>query len=510
MAYYNIINKATGKAVNISGSNIESLTAHQNVTLFSNSGSNEQIWKINSLSSSNTQILSYVDESFGFNVNRRQGANYYNCDVLAVSGNATDAAIKLVLEETLMRNYYRIALANYSDYYLTPVGTSNGSNIKWSTYQDNDLQLWYFDPVDIYEKERRESEEYHLYSHYTGKYLKAGGYNRLTSDTTPAFDDFSYLNRQRWHIKGTYDYFKLVSKHGDWFSLCNNNSTAIVSATAPGENAYLRFNVNEQLDGDLYIIHTPTNLYLTAKQTGVTWEPYKGVDNDLSQYWKLTKDSDANIHNGVGAYILDTNPDVPHENPEDNPILPYEIELTMAGEEFICRNIAGGGKMTDREVEAFSNTSLVSIYPLATTATFSRAKGREDAIQAIAEAQRIGQDNGSAIYFAINSDYSSSTLENIVLYFDGIYHYFHNSTNNPNNYKVGVYGSGYVCNRIKQVEGLAEYSFLAAPTGWTGYASYDDPTKYNIKQGEPIIYLDTTFDDNTAIGDNYGQWSNLN
>ena len=66
-------------------------------------------------------ILSAVDTSFGFNVNRNQGDYYYNCDVLKVAGNEKDAAVLFVPVNN--KNLYRIKLANYPDYYLTALGT---------------------------------------------------------------------------------------------------------------------------------------------------------------------------------------------------------------------------------------------------------------------------------------------------------------------------------------------------------------------------------------------------
>ena len=94
-------------------------------------------------------------------------------------------------------------------------------------------------------------------------------------------------------------------------------------------------------------------------------------------------------------------------------------------------------------------------------------------------------------------------VDNLVEYFKTIRNFFNAQTTK---YKVGVYGSGDVCKLIKQNKGYADYSFLAGGTGWPGYAEYDSPTMYNIKQGENISYAGSGFDDDIAVGPNFGQW----
>lgn len=98
MNFYRIVDQQIStKCVNIKGSNLTYLEPHQNVTLYTISGSNEQKWGIKVFSPTvSTNVLSAVDTSFGFNVNRNQGDYYYNCDVLKVAGNEKDAAVLFV------------------------------------------------------------------------------------------------------------------------------------------------------------------------------------------------------------------------------------------------------------------------------------------------------------------------------------------------------------------------------------------------------------------------------
>jgi len=65
-------------------------------------------------------------------------------------------------------------------------------------------------------------------------------------------------------------------------------------------------------------------------------------------------------------------------------------------------------------------------------------------------------------------------------------------------YKVGVYGSGAVCDAIKRA-GLARYSWLTNATSWDGSLDYND---WNIKQGEALPF---SFDnDSDEVRGDYG------
>ena len=51
-------------------------------------------------------------------------------------------------------------------------------------------------------------------------------------------------------------------------------------------------------------------------------------------------------------------------------------------------------------------------------------------------------------------------------------------------YKIGIYGTGEVCYRIKQERKYAEFSWLGQASGGNNYGGYSDISKYNIKQLE--------------------------
>lgn len=142
---YKFTNIGAGKCLNIQGSNITSLTNHQNVTIWADSGSLEQRWFLNSYVPGyvgSTLIESAVNSHFGLNP-YRSGTNW-NCDVFPTAGNETDAA--LTLEPS--GSYYKIRLSNYSNRYLTAASSTNGANVYWAAANGSSYQLWSYVFVD--------------------------------------------------------------------------------------------------------------------------------------------------------------------------------------------------------------------------------------------------------------------------------------------------------------------------------------------------------------------------
>src|SRR5262249_11771094 len=89
--------------------------------------------------------------------------------------------------------------------------------------------------------------------------------------------------------------------------------------------------------------------------------------------------------------------------------------------------------------------------------------GARDARRALALATGLRQPEGSAIYFAVDFDFtSSSDLQQITDYFSEV-----NQALNGK-YRVGVYGTGFVCQHVKDKKKLAELIWLAAGTKQTG------------------------------------------
>ena len=140
--YYKITNVGANKCLNIYGDNVTSLTNGTNVTLWSDSGTNEQIWVIESLGP-NQFVRSIIDMSYGLNVYR--SGSPYNCNIYKIEGNETDATIDFIWDEETNKGY-KIKLTNY-DLYLTVGSSSNGTNVYWAAESSSNYQYWTIQPI---------------------------------------------------------------------------------------------------------------------------------------------------------------------------------------------------------------------------------------------------------------------------------------------------------------------------------------------------------------------------
>ena len=133
-------------------------------------------------------------------------------------------------------------------------------------------------------------------------------------------------------------------------------------------------------------------------------------------------------------------------------------------------------------------------------AYFSYTSGYSDAMSAYAQAKAVGQPTGSAIYFAVDYNATSSDISGpIDQYFRGIAAGLTAAGNGHPEYKVGVYGSGSVCDAMRRA-GLAQYAWLTNSTSWAGTLNYDD---WNIRQGGHFSVLSFDHDSDEAK-DDYG------
>jgi len=121
-------------------------------------------------------------------------------------------------------------------------------------------------------------------------------------------------------------------------------------------------------------------------------------------------------------------------------------------------------------------------------AYFSHGSGYGDAVTAYSQAQKLGQPVGSAIYFGVDFDAQGQALESVIDYFRGVAAGLAAAGGGASPYKIGVYGSGAVCDAIRRA-GLAEYSWLSNSTAWAG-SSYSG---WNIRQQAGRI-ADLSFD----------------
>jgi hypothetical protein len=136
-------------------------------------------------------------------------------------------------------------------------------------------------------------------------------------------------------------------------------------------------------------------------------------------------------------------------------------------------------------------------------ASFTGSRGRQDAERSLALAGENSQPKGSAIYFGVDGPWQSAyELENVAAYFREL-----KATLVGFGYRIGVYGSGLVCNMLLST-GLAELCWLGAPTAWPDYHAYYQTRRWGLAQLRPSRCGGRSVDFNMAndnIAD-YGQF----
>ena len=80
---------------------------------------------------------------------------------------------------------------------------------------------------------------------------------------------------------------------------------------------------------------------------------------------------------------------------------------------------------------------------------FNYAWGYYDAVSAYRQASAVGQPTGSAIYFAVDFDAAPAMIGFVDQYFRGVTAGFAAAGGGRPRYKVGVYGSGAVCQALR-------------------------------------------------------------
>ncbi len=465
----------------------------------------KQIWKIEKiLDTNNYYIKAYLDEEYGFNIRK----STFNCDLIKIAGNETDAKVCFVDQGN---GYSKIRLVNYPEYYLTLI--SGGNDVKWDNTPQGDRQLWKHEIVD-WDQYNAEHIEYHvLCGGDNTKALRVGTKNVLdiSTDLPVRGERLSYWNRQKWTIKGNGNQKQICSQLDNEYFLCNDGAgNAYISDNAATVNSYLTITPYDA-DNDLYEIKlTQSGLYLTLEYNSTDalyWGKWKAYDSDFHetyQVWKLVEQPASHYHGvDTNQQIGDTTARVLKLNNQDFVVRYYANKENIYEENY-------DKILTSTEVTAIHNQGLkiVSIYEDGGE-RFSTERGTSDATEALRLATTFKQPSGSAIYFAVESDYSDQTIL-IQDYFKAVYEAFRND----GRYKVGVYGLAKVCKSIKDDLGYADVSWIAQSTyasnssveGDTNYIFYDSQEKYDIKQSEPVFYNGVKFDSDTAIRSNYGGW----
>ncbi len=138
---------------------------------------------------------------------------------------------------------------------------------------------------------------------------------------------------------------------------------------------------------------------------------------------------------------------------------------------------------------------------------FGFDRGRLDGASAQTFASQIGQTPGSAVYFAVDTDFSAAQIQQAVLpYFRGVKAGMDDAAGGATAFEIGVYGSGLSCQLVRDTHALARYAWLAEATGWRGSATY---TLWDVRQhvnaGQALCDLGTAWE-RCEARDNFGQF----
>lgn len=114
------------------------------------------------------------------------------------------------------------------------------------------------------------------------------------------------------------------------------------------------------------------------------------------------------------------------------------------------------------------------------------ATGALDAAYALPAANMLGARPGAGmVYFAIDTDATTSEIENLVLpYFEAITNY--NNTEWAGNWQIGVYGSGAVCRAVRKA-GYASRAWLSCSMGWSNSWNFYLDNEWHMIQRLPSI-----------------------
>jgi len=137
---------------------------------------------------------------------------------------------------------------------------------------------------------------------------------------------------------------------------------------------------------------------------------------------------------------------------------------------------------------------------------FGAERGRLDAVSALTYAGQVGQSPGSAVYFAVDTDFSTSQVRSLVLpYLRAAKAAFDEAGKGQAYLRIGVYGSGLTCRLARELP-FVDFAWLAEATGWRESATF---TAWHVRQhrntGQTLCALGDAFQ-RCEAQDGFGQF----
>ncbi len=138
---------------------------------------------------------------------------------------------------------------------------------------------------------------------------------------------------------------------------------------------------------------------------------------------------------------------------------------------------------------------------------FGRDRGLQDGASAVIFAGQIGQPPGSAVYFAVDTDFSTAQIRDLVLpYLLGVKEAFDEAGRGTAYHRIGIYGSGLTCRLATTELDFVDFAWLAESTGWRESQVYEAwAVKQHRNDGEMLCDLGKGFERCEAKGE-FGQF----
>jgi len=127
---------------------------------------------------------------------------------------------------------------------------------------------------------------------------------------------------------------------------------------------------------------------------------------------------------------------------------------------------------------------------------FGAERGVQDAISALTYAGQVGQPAGSAVYFAVDADFSATQIQSAVVpYFQSVERVFSQAGGGTGYLAIGVYGSGLTCRLIGQLP-FVGFTWLAESTGWRESSTFNAwSIKQHVNNGQALCALGSHYED---------------
>ena len=168
-------------------------------------------------------------------------------------------------------------------------------------------------------------------------------------------------------------------------------------------------------------------------------------------------------------------------------VLRYYSDTNNAG--LSCKNVT----RHERDVLHDHGLALAIVYQFEGRAKdrYTGPRAMQDAQFCLSRARSIGQPDGSAIYFGVDSDAALNSDEGVIAYFREVNRIF------GGRYRVGIYAAGARCRLIRD-RGLAEYFWVPEAPAWAG-------TRDFMNSGDWAVFQNKTDISRSFMTDGLGQ-----